>query len=718
MSTIANTIDFFVDGGTLKANAPSYIERLADEELYQAVKRGLFCYVLTARQMGKSSLMVRTSRRLKVEGVETAIIDLTQIGVTAPETWYFDFVSELSSGLHLKKDVEAWWYAHSAQGYVLRFKNFLRDVVLDECKGNIVIFVDEIDFTLSLDFRDEFFAAIRAVYNNRARDTNFSRLTFVLMGVAAPSDLIKDQTHTPFNVGTRVELEDFSRDDITQLQPGLDASYPGQSAEILTRVFYWTGGHPYLTQKLCKAEVEADTEHWSEAQTDQLVNILFLRKEASKENNLEYVRKKILNRSNRRELLQTYKQVYRGRLVVDNERSPVITQLKLTGLIKSEGGYLKTRNEIYRRVFDEAWIKTNTAVDWYRLLTIIFGIILVPLIMSLLYNLWQTEKVDDAALAFYTAQTPEEQLSYLHTVFNPPGLARGNSINLRGREMFYSLSLEEQLALFENSAGAVEIKEQVIEEIYETLADTDSSNSTKPILEAMRDVFAQDTPYYKEINSWLQGREMRRLNMLDEALVAYNAAIEANSGNPATLFERAEVFADVGRLENAARDLDAVVGLAITQQAPTPVPNNVPSNEQVSIQTAVSTMTAIATGSPLLEEEINGSATPLATPPGITRITSEFQSGGEMIVAVREMILDHPDLHNHILTRGSDYPNLQEFINLPQTQPCDPSYPDVCIPSPPPDLDCSDISFRGFQVIAPDPHNLDPDQDGIGCEAR
>ncbi len=48
---------------------------------------------------------------------------------------------------------------------------------------------------------------------------------------------------------------------------------------------------------------------------------------------------------------------------------------------------------------------------------------------------------------------------------------------------------------------------------------------------------------------------------------------------------------------------------------------------------------------------------------------------------------------------------------------CHPSYPDVCIPPPPPDLDCSDIPYRNFRVLPPDPHHFDGDKDGIGCES-
>jgi hypothetical protein len=48
---------------------------------------------------------------------------------------------------------------------------------------------------------------------------------------------------------------------------------------------------------------------------------------------------------------------------------------------------------------------------------------------------------------------------------------------------------------------------------------------------------------------------------------------------------------------------------------------------------------------------------------------------------------------------------------------CDSSYPDVCIPHSPPDLDCGEIGYSNFRVIPPDPHRFDGDKDGIGCES-
>ena len=53
----------------------------------------------------------------------------------------------------------------------------------------------------------------------------------------------------------------------------------------------------------------------------------------------------------------------------------------------------------------------------------------------------------------------------------------------------------------------------------------------------------------------------------------------------------------------------------------------------------------------------------------------------------------------------------------PRGAECDPSYPTVCLPSPPPDLDCPQIPYTDFVVVQPDPHGLDRDKDGIGCES-
>ena len=242
-------LPFEVPTGALSPESPIYIERHHDQVMRQQVTReGSTSIIEGARQMGKSSLIAKALAHARVH--QCTVIDCN----------FQDFdertLADLDTLLRYLADVihdrlnppvfpeEIWKGPLGAKD---KLSSFMRDHVLQGARMPVIFVIDEADRIFGRPYQDDFFALLRGWHDRRARDALWNKLNLVLAYSTDPRQAIQDLNQSPFNVGTKIQLDDFSVDELWELNRRYGR--PLRRKTDIMQLMGVIAGHPFLAQQ-------------------------------------------------------------------------------------------------------------------------------------------------------------------------------------------------------------------------------------------------------------------------------------------------------------------------------------------------------------------------------------------------------------------------------------------------------------------------------------
>jgi hypothetical protein len=248
-----------VPSGAVKIESKFYIERDCDAAVHRQLRNpGSTTTIRAGRQMGKTSLLVRAVHEAKQKGLRIVYLDFQQVHQTARSSldhllkYMADEISQRLSPD--QSTLQKIW--ESSRGAPDKFNQFMESVVLDEACP-FMLAVDEADRLLDADFKTDFFALLRSWDSRRAYDPLWICLHIAIVISTHPHLLIDDHMQSPFNVGLRLELDDFSHKQVEDLnQRYIQRRIAPLKDDEIPGVMSLLGGHPYLTRQAFYTMIE------------------------------------------------------------------------------------------------------------------------------------------------------------------------------------------------------------------------------------------------------------------------------------------------------------------------------------------------------------------------------------------------------------------------------------------------------------------------------
>lgn len=236
--------------GVMDADSPFYIARDADAVALSLIKQpgGRTFFLKAPGQMGRSTLLSRVINEAEEQGKHVAHLDFQLFDKAARadyDTFFRQFCTLLTDAMSLDNQVEKFWQEGGSNS-LMRCTRYLSRYLLAELRAPLVLAMDEVDAIYDSLFRSDFFTMLRNWSNSRATNPIMKKLDIVFVTAAERQWLITEGSQSDFNVGTQIDLKDFTPEQVTTLNTY--HRQPMTPSEI-ERLLQLTGGHPYLVRR-------------------------------------------------------------------------------------------------------------------------------------------------------------------------------------------------------------------------------------------------------------------------------------------------------------------------------------------------------------------------------------------------------------------------------------------------------------------------------------
>jgi serine/threonine protein kinase len=237
-------------GGAMPLDSKFYIVRGADEEFRAAIARqDSIVLIKGARQVGKTSLLARGLQQARAAGAKVVLTDLQKLNASdlaSADGFYMALADLIADQLGLDVAPDAVWNAR--RGPSINFERYIRREALGKISTPLVWGLDEVDRLFTCSFGSEVFGLFRSWHNERSLDPAgpWQRLTMAIAYATEAHLFITDMNQSPFNVGTRLTLEDFTCSQVADLNERYGS--PLKDEAEVARYYSLVSGHPYLAR--------------------------------------------------------------------------------------------------------------------------------------------------------------------------------------------------------------------------------------------------------------------------------------------------------------------------------------------------------------------------------------------------------------------------------------------------------------------------------------